>query len=33
MGSVTTAVFGDTCGNLIQMASPNPTDEFHTDRR
>jgi catechol 2,3-dioxygenase-like lactoylglutathione lyase family enzyme len=26
MGPVTTAVFDDTCGNLIQIASPNPTD-------
>jgi hypothetical protein len=23
MGAVTTAVFDDTCGNLIQIASPN----------
>ncbi len=26
MGPVTTAVFDDTCGNLIQISSPNPTD-------
>ena len=26
MGPVTTAVLDDTCGNLIQIASPNPTD-------
>jgi predicted enzyme related to lactoylglutathione lyase len=25
MGAVTTAVFDDTCGNLIQIASPNPS--------
>ena len=25
MGPVTTAVLDDTCGNLIQIASPNPT--------
>jgi len=27
MGPVTTAVLDDTCGNLIQIASQNPTDE------
>lgn len=26
MGPVTTAVLDDTCGNLIQISSPNPTD-------
>ena len=25
MGTVTTAIFDDTCGNLIQIASPHPT--------
>jgi catechol 2,3-dioxygenase-like lactoylglutathione lyase family enzyme len=27
MGPVTTAVLDDTCGNLIQIASPNPTTD------
>jgi catechol 2,3-dioxygenase-like lactoylglutathione lyase family enzyme len=27
MGPVTTAVLDDTCGNLIQIASPNPTPD------
>jgi catechol 2,3-dioxygenase-like lactoylglutathione lyase family enzyme len=26
MGPVTTAVLDDTCGNLIQISSPNPTE-------
>jgi catechol 2,3-dioxygenase-like lactoylglutathione lyase family enzyme len=26
MGPVTTAVLDDTCGNLIQITAPNPTD-------
>jgi catechol 2,3-dioxygenase-like lactoylglutathione lyase family enzyme len=25
MGTVTTAIFDDTCGNLIQIASPHPS--------